>query len=60
MWLDKHEENSRVRYFVKKCIKDGHMINPYEPWSPINRGASLPSCHTVENEAQVGNDKFAM
>jgi hypothetical protein len=31
--LDKHEQNSRVRYFgvryfVKKCVEDGHMVKP--------------------------------
>jgi hypothetical protein len=40
--LDKEEENSRVRYFVKKCVEVGHMAKPQEPWSPINRGALLP------------------
>jgi hypothetical protein len=41
-WMDKEEENSRVRYFVKKCVEVGHMAKPQEPWSPINRGALLP------------------
>ena len=28
VWLDKYEKNSRVKYFVKKCIEDGHMAKP--------------------------------
>ena len=28
IWLDKYEKNSRVRYFVKKCVENGHMIKP--------------------------------
>ena len=47
VWLDKYEENSEVRYFVKKCVEDEHMAKQYEPWCPTNRGASLPSCHTM-------------
>ena len=47
VWLDKYEENSEVRYFVKKCVEDEHMTKPYETWSPTNRGASLSSCHTM-------------
>jgi len=36
-----------VRYFIKQCVEDEHMAEPYEPWSPINRDAPLPSCHTM-------------
>ena len=41
IWLDKHEENSSIRYFVKKCVEDGHMVKPYELWSAINRGSPI-------------------
>ena len=33
IWLDKYEKNSRVTYFVKKYVEDGHMAKPYEPES---------------------------
>ena len=46
VWLDKLEKNSRVRYFVKNCVEDGHKAKPYESWSPINMGTPLPS-HTM-------------
>ena len=42
-----YDENSKVRYFIKKCVEDEHMSKPYEAWSPTNRGASLPSCHIM-------------
>jgi len=47
IWLDKYEENSRVRYFVKKCVEYGHMAKSYKPWSLINRDAPLLSYHTM-------------
>jgi hypothetical protein len=41
--LEKHKKISKVRFFFcRKCVEDGHMAKPYEPWSPINRGAVLP------------------
>lgn len=27
LWLDKNEENCKVRYFIKKCVKNGDMAN---------------------------------
>ena len=29
IWLDKYEKNSRVRYFIKKCVEHGHMAKLY-------------------------------
>ena len=31
VWLKQYEENSRVKYFIKKCVEDRHMAKSYEP-----------------------------
>ena len=59
IWLDKYEENSRVRYFVKKCVKYGHMATPYESWSTINRVLSSPLAIPWNKMSQIEDGKLA-
>jgi len=60
VWLDKHEKDSRVRYFVEKCVEDGHMAKSYEPLCPINRVLSSPLAIPWHKRSQVEVDMVAI